>query len=143
MTTNNLYRTVGRPKIFTTVNELDECVSDYFTNCEKSGHPMTISGLALAVGCDRRTLLNYQKNSEFFPTIKRALAICENYAEELLFEGKSVAGIIFNLINNYGWSNQPREVVQENIPYSVKIEFVDASIPNEDKENPNNDNLDN
>src|SRR3954464_12453174 len=41
--------------------------------------PYTMSGLALALNVDRKTLLNYKKRTKFFPTIKAALTRCEAF----------------------------------------------------------------
>src|SRR3989338_10128016 len=96
---------VGRPLKFKTGKELEKAVSSYFTDCEKSSKPISISGLAVALDINRQTLLNYSKTEEFFGTIKKAKAICEKYTEESLFIGRKIAGAIFNLKNNYGWKD--------------------------------------
>ena len=97
---------VGRPLKFKTSKELDQAVSKYFEDSEKSGKPLTMSGLAVALNVDRQTLLNYSKTDEFFGTIKKAKALCERYTEEYLFLGKNIAGAIFNLKNNYSWKDK-------------------------------------
>src|SRR3989338_768070 len=97
---------VGRPLKFKTSEALERAISEYFDGCEKSGKPLTMSGLAVGLGVNRQTLLNYSKDEEFFGTIKRAKALCERYAEEFLFSGKHVAGAIFNLKNNYSWKDK-------------------------------------
>lgn len=63
--------------------------------------PFTITGLAVALDTSRQTLLNYEERGEFFDTIKKSKDMCEEYAENQLFDGKNVAGPIFNLKNNY------------------------------------------
>lgn len=117
----------GRPPKWETVEELQELLYDYFDSCwtikldqfgnkikdKDSGEfvmhqtrPYTITGIAVALGCDRDTLLNYGKKEKFFGTIKRAKQMCHNYAEESLYIGKNPTGAIFNLKNNYGWKDK-------------------------------------
>lgn len=67
--------------------------------------PYTITGLALFLGTSRQTLLDYQGRKDFSDIIKAAKLRCENYAEQQLYSGKSVVGPIFNLKNNYNWSD--------------------------------------
>jgi DNA-binding XRE family transcriptional regulator len=96
----------GRPLLFETVEDLETKVEEYFKYCEEKDKPLTISGLALAIGCDRRTIVNYSNKEEYFPTIKKARQMCERFAEEYLFSGKNIAGAIFNLKNNYDWKDR-------------------------------------
>ena len=80
---------VGRPLLFKTVKEVEDKINEYFNYCDNrlingydnktneqfayiSPEPYTMSGLAYYLGIDRKTLLNYSKKEEFFPTIKRA-----------------------------------------------------------------------
>jgi hypothetical protein len=39
--------------------------------------PYTMSGLARAIGLDRKSLLNYKKRDEFFPSIQAAIDRCQ------------------------------------------------------------------
>ena len=113
----------GCPLKFKTAKELEDKIQAYFTDCEVKGRPYTISGLALALGVDRKTIVNYSHKEEFFPTIKAARAKCENYAEEQLFIGKNTAGVIFNLKNNYSWRDQQEVNLggQEDNPIEVSV----------------------
>ena len=95
----------GRPPKWESVEQLEKLLNDYFALCDESKRPYTVTGLALALDTNRQTLVNYEKKDEFFDTIKRAKMKCENYAEEELFRTSQVAGIIFNLKNNYGWKD--------------------------------------
>ncbi len=95
-----------------TLSNFENKINKYFNDCDKNKKPYTLSGLALFLDIDRKTLLNYSKKDKFFPTIKKAKLRCEVYAEEKLFTSKNVAGVIFNLKNNYGWKNKD-EVLTE------------------------------
>lgn len=121
----------GRPLKFQTTDELDMAIQKYFdkqdphveTHMVATGHtakgetmfedrkiltdqkPYTMAGLARALGVDRRTLLNYKKRDEFFPSILAAIERCEEYAESQLF-GPYANGAKFSLINNYRGKHQ-------------------------------------
>lgn len=127
---------VGRPLKFKSVDELEMAIQLYFdkqdphvethmvaTGVNGSGEtmfqerkvlteqkPYTMSGLARALGVDRRTLLNYSHKEEFFPTVETARQRCEEYAEGQLF-GPYANGAKFSLTNNYSqpgaeWSDK-------------------------------------
>ena len=96
----------GRPLKFKNEKELQRKIDAWLKSCKKEKRPLTITGLALALGTGRNVLIDYENREEFSNTIKRAKLLCENYAEESLFLGKNVAGAIFNLKNNYGWKEK-------------------------------------
>lgn len=96
----------GRPQNISDIEHLEKKINAYFAECDAKEKPYTICGLAYALDIDRRTLLNYEKTSNFFPTIKKAKLRCEMYAEEQLYMGKNAAGVIFNLKNNYNWKDK-------------------------------------
>ena len=120
---------VGCPPMYKTPEEMQAKIDAYFNSCygeyitdeegnlmtDKHGHPvmrkprpLTITGLALALGFNgRQSLLNYEGKPEFMDTIKRAKAKVEQYAEERLFDKDGVNGAKFNLSNNFkGWSEK-------------------------------------
>lgn len=103
-------RGVGRPLKFKSVEELQRKIDDYFDSCyDEDGNcirPLTITGLALALDTTRRTLLDYEEKDEYSHTIKMAKQRIENFAEEQLFTNRNTAGVIFNMVNNYGWTNK-------------------------------------
>jgi hypothetical protein len=96
----------GRPLKFKSAEELQKMIDAYFANCDKKKKPYTITGLALALDTTRETLLDYEERDEFSDTIKRAKLRCQAYAEEQLFTNRNTAGVIFNMVNNYGWKNK-------------------------------------
>ena len=119
---------IGSPPKYKTPEEMQKVIDKYFKDCDgeyiildgcavtdKDGHPvktkerpLTITGLALALGfTSRQALLNYEGKPEFVDTIKRAKAKVEQYAEERLFDKDGVNGAKFNLSNNFkGWSEK-------------------------------------
>lgn len=95
---------MARPKIYTSVDDMEKDINKYFAECDKNKKPYTISGLAYALDMDRRTLLNYSKDEVFFPTLKKAKARIEQQLEENALMGKANPTFtIFNLKNNYSW----------------------------------------
>ena len=127
---------VGRPPMYKTVEDMQKVIDGYFEECQgeyltdeegnimtdKNGYPikrkekpLTITGLALALGFNgRQALLNYEGKSEFVDTIKRAKSRIEQYAEERLFDKDGVNGAKFNLSNNFsGWSE--RQQIDSNV----------------------------
>lgn len=141
---------VGRPLKFGSAEELQKKIDEYFESCyeeiwqevfddegnskgwvpiyDRDGsirkrlvRPFTISGLAVHLDIDRKTLLNYEEKAEYFLTIKRAKSKIENYTEEQLFISKNTAGVIFNLKNNYeGWVDKQEQKIDATV--SKKLE---------------------
>ena len=101
----------GRPKKYKTAAEMQIEIDLYFADCDAREKPYTICGLANALGMDRKTVLEYQKQDKFCNTIKKAKMKCQQYAEEYLFAGRNVAGAIFNMKNNYGWKDKTEQEV--------------------------------
>ncbi len=117
---------VGRPLKFKDVRELKAAIDKYFEDCEKNGKPLTITGLALAIGMtSRRQLLEYEGRKEFHNAIKKAKLMCENFAEQYLFTGKNMAGAIFNLKNNYKWE-EVNKIEADSLPFLIKVEKDDG-----------------
>lgn len=138
----------GRPPIFTSVEEMQEKIDAYFEECEgtvlnnsngevlidKHGDPvivgkkpLTITGLALALGFNsRQSLLNYEGKDEFLDTIKRAKSKVEQYAEERLFDKDGSNGAKFSLANNFkGWAEKQQIEADVNSKIDINIELSD------------------
>lgn len=139
----------GRPPIFTSAEEMQEKIDAYFKECEgkimtdeegkpllnKYGQPiiygakpLTITGLALAIGFNsRQALLNYQARSEKFnDTITRAKAVVEQYAESRLFDKDGSNGAKFSLSNNFkGWAEKQQIEADVKNDISINVELVD------------------
>jgi len=118
----------GRPRIFETVEAMQEAIDKYFEECKASlkeiydkkkqelvtvnePTPWTVEGLALALGfCDLNTLLNYEKKEgyeEFFSAVKKAkLKIQQNKVINGLNGNYNPAVAIFDLKNNHGYRDK-------------------------------------
>lgn len=117
---------VGRPKKFTSVEEMEKAIEEYFDYCDENNKPYTISGLAYALDTNRQTLLDYQEQDKFSDTIKRAKARIERFNEELLFsKDVPTVGVIFNLKNNYNWKDKQEIEADVNSDVNISIELSD------------------
>lgn len=95
---------MARPKLYTSVNKMEDDIKKYFADCDKRKVPYTMSGLANALNMSRQSLINYSNDDEFFDTIKKARANVEQQLEENALSGKTNSTFtIFNLKNNFGW----------------------------------------
>lgn len=111
---------MARPRKFNTVEEMQEAIQAYYDKQEQRGKPLTIQGLALALGfLTRQSLLDYEgytdaNDKEFLDTIKKARLYIENYKLEGLLSGElNTTGVIFDLKNNHGHKDkQVTEVVK-------------------------------
>jgi hypothetical protein len=119
-------KTAGQPMKYKTVEALQKAVDNYFavdafSVQEIEGKQIktylpTMSGLALSLDVDRRTVVNYSNKDEYFPTIRKAKAKIEAFIETRLY-GNNVTGCIFNLKNNFDWKDKT-EVNQTNVEMS-------------------------
>jgi hypothetical protein len=82
--------------------------------------PFTITGLAVHLDTSRRTLIDYEDKDGYSHTIKKAKDKIESFTEEALFTNKNTAGVIFNMVNNYGWKNKQEH--EQNITMNQKLE---------------------
>lgn len=117
----------GRPLAFDSVEELEEKVNEFFTSDdahiinfkegqEEKVYAPTMSGLALFLDVDRKTITNYSNKEEYFPTIRKARARIESHLEKKLY-GNNVTGLIFNLKNNFDWKDKS-EIENTNVEMS-------------------------
>jgi hypothetical protein len=111
----------GQPLKFQSVEELQKKIDAYFERCKEEKEPYTITGLAISLGTNRQTLINYEKKEEYFDTIKAAKSRVENYAEIQLFKANPT-GPIFAL-KNFGWSDKKEHVMDGNI--NIVVSFKD------------------
>lgn len=97
----------GRPRAFNSVEELESKINNYFEYCNKENKPYTMSGLAYYLDVDRKTIVNYTKDEEYFPTIKKARDRVQMQLEEnALMNISNSTFTIFNLKNNFDWKDR-------------------------------------
>ena len=132
---NMLATTTGRPLLFVNKKALEQRITGYWHFCgitemaslkgRKIKNIPTISGLALWLGTNRQTLINYGEREEFFDTIKKAKATIEAFNEQMLFSGKNVTGVIFNLKNNFRWKDR---LVYKGLSANKVFELFDTML---------------
>ena len=105
---------MARPKLYSSVEDMQKKIDEYFAICDEKEKPYTMSGLAYALDMDRKSLLNYSKDEKFFPTIKKAKLKIEQQLEENLYRLGNNSGIIFNLKNNYGWQDKTEMEIRKD-----------------------------
>ena len=135
---------MGRKPTFTSAEEMQEKIDAYFESCEPEllrdgdgtpmlnkngepvyvgGRPMTIQGLALALGfTSRQSLLNYKAKREFVDTVTRARLRVEQYAAERLFDRDAQRGAQFTLAYGFGYARDAEDGKNRETQ-GVKIEI--------------------
>lgn len=116
---------MGRPRVYDTVEELDEAIQSYF---DENGEDLTIPGLAYHLGfASRQSIYDYKENELFSYSIKRAILKIESvYAKKL--SGQNVTGVIFAL-KNMGWkdSTQHEHDIKNDTVKQFIIEGADPT----------------
>jgi len=138
----------GRPLLYKTVEEMAVAIDEYFDYCDnrmkqihsKEGEsygisnpePYTMSGLAYALGMDRRTLIDYKNRDEFLPTIKRARDRVESDVEKRMNDKETFTpGLIFNAKNNFEWKDKSeRDLSIKELPKPI-MDVADAIRQND------------
>lgn len=144
----------GRPLKFKSIEELQNKIKEYFESCwtqkiDMFGNPVfikdekgkksekavmvqfkpyTITGLAVFLETTRDTLMDYQGKKQFSDTIKRAKEMCHAYSEEQLFLARNATGAIFNLKNNYKWTDE-QKIDHTSLGESIAPKVVSEITP--------------
>jgi len=130
----------GRPLMFQSLSELEERIEKYFASCwehyhvpikdkdeniirwepqfDKDGNPLmqlkerpTITGLALALGTTRVTLIDYEnRKNEFSDVVAWAKTVIEHYYEKGVAEGDIHPAVGIFALKNFKWT----DIVQIN-----------------------------
>jgi hypothetical protein len=96
----------------------------WVADCHANDKPLTVVGLALALGfCDRHSLLDYQEKELFTATIKNAKSMVEQATLQRAIKSNG-AGAIFYL-KNLGYTD--RQIVQVE-PVKLVISGKDAEL---------------
>ena len=132
---------INRPplkgKKYKKVSEMASSIQDYFQQCTDKMKPLTVAGLAFHLGfLDTQSLCDYESKpgyDQFHILIKRAKLYILTDKEERLISGKgNVAGLIFDLKNNYGYADkQEIKFNSKNISLLKGFEF---ELPNDSQD---------
>lgn len=111
---------------YTTAEALETAITEYFEEVNANKEHPTVTGLALKLGIDRRTLLEYNHKDIFAPAINRAREMILNYTEQMLIsKDKFTPWQIFYLKNNYKQDYQDKIEVENK--HSGSISLVELS----------------
>lgn len=136
---------MGRKPTFASAEEMQEKIDAYFEGCEAKllrdrngdpmlnkngepvyigGKPLTMAGLALALGfTSRQSLLNYRAKKEFMDTVMRARLRVEQYAAEKVFDRDAQRGAQFTLAYGFDYCRDA-EGRKDGDGQGVKIEIA-------------------
>ncbi len=110
---------------YKTEEELSKGIEEYFEDCKKREKPYTMTGLAVWLGIDRTTLINYGKKDKYSTLIKKAKDRVEQQIEENYLDGTfNTTAAIFNLKANYKWDDGNKVQVNVNHPKTEKVEDI-------------------
>lgn len=149
----------GRPPKWNNPDELENLIEAYFISLQNPDKPNeyikppTITGLALALGTTRNTLVDYEqliekeysseedleKAEKFLRTIKKAKARCEQWVEENAMLNRANATFsIFNLKNNYGWKDKTEQDISvKELPKPI-MDITNNNVRPDDSHQENN-----
>lgn len=116
----------GRPLKFKSAAELEGKIEEYFAECVRTGEPLTVTGLALALDTTRETLMDYQEKNGYSDAVKRAKLRIENaYEKRLIARGNG--GDIFAL-KQFGWKDRMEQAVElsGNMSLESKLRALDG-----------------
>jgi len=130
---------VGRPLLFSTPEDLQSAIDEYFTigvkqktvivgkgeNLKEVIIPVpTITGLCYYLGFEsRQSFYAYEQRPEFCYTIKRARLFIEQEYEEMLAVGNTT-GAIFAL-KNFGWTDKTEVESTGEVQHNVTFKIIE------------------
>jgi len=122
----------GRPRLYSSPEEMQEKLNDYYADCELREAPLTIPGMAYFLGFeDRHSISEYANFPEFTATIKKARMKVEQQRVENLVSGKgSTPGQIFDLKNNFDYKDKQETEFSGAIDLTGKSDAELAAIIN-------------
>lgn len=115
-----------------TVEEFKDLSEAYFDGCISESRPMTITGLALALGfASKQSIYDYSKDRDYKHVVGRAKMMVEHGYELRLHEGQCT-GAIFALksFDSGHWGVEHDGASKDHKP--ITINFVDAQKQNAD-----------
>lgn len=115
-----------------TVEEFEQLSTEYFLRCKEDNEPLTITGLALALGfASKQSIYDYSKDHKYQHVVGRAKLMVENGYERRLLSDGSPTGAIFGL-KNFGWKDTvSNEITGANggaQEHKWQVEFINAEI---------------
>lgn len=120
---------VGRPPKYTSAEEMQIKIDEYFAQCDASDppRPYTIAGLAYHLDISTQQLREYQAK-DTFPCIIKAKQKVELAFEERLCAGNAT-GSIFWLKNHAGYKDKTEQDINHTgeVKLDLTVNFVEPS----------------
>jgi hypothetical protein len=117
-------------RVFDSVQEFDQAVLSFFQSVDTKTQRVTLLDLAEHLDVPDRTMRHYGTKPGYGEIYERARQKIENQRNHMLFDGKiPTAGVIFDLINNYGWK-QPNQI-EHSGAIAVAHSHVPLDVQNE------------
>lgn len=112
-----------RPQLFKSQKDLEDRIKGFTDYCIEKVKPMTLERLAVFLDCDADTIRNYEKDEEFFGTIKaiKGLIIADK-VERLNDRSTFTPWIVFDLKNNHDWKDKTETDTKLSWDMSIKWE---------------------
>jgi len=106
---------------YKTAEEMQVVIDDYFMYREAEDKPVTMTGLAFALGfASRQSFVDYKKKSKAFAdAITRARLRVEEYAESRLFDRDGAKGAEFTLRCNFGWRTNEADAASTGMTNAI------------------------
>ena len=101
--------------------QVEERIVWYFTHCAEDDMKPTVSGMALALGVDRKTLYDWSRGNvrgvTHSPIVKKAMDVLSTLWEDYMQNGKinPVSGIFLGK-NHFGYTDKQEIVVKPENP---------------------------
>lgn len=100
----------GRPRKYATPEALLEECKAYFENCKEEKLPLHVEGLCAHLNINRNTLRDYEKKvgyEDYYNVVEWAKnQILSDLVTRSMNGRHNPAGVIFNLKNNYGYTDR-------------------------------------
>ena len=124
--------------------QVEERIGWYFAHCQDDDMKPTVSGLALALGVDRKTIYNWSRGESrvdsHFLIVKKAMDMLETLWEDYMQNGRinPVSGIFLGK-NHFGYQDKQEITIkpenplgQPDDPDALKRKYLEEENPNGD-----------
>lgn len=128
--------------------QVEERILWYFNHCIEGDMKPTVTGMANALGIDRKTLYDWSRGHfrgvTHFPVVKKSMTILEELWEDYMQNGKinPVSGIFLGK-NHFGYADKQEIVVEPKNPLGeaedpeeVKRRYLAEAAESEDSDPP-------
>ncbi len=103
---------IGRPLKYKTDKKILDKAEEFFKECDDKKDPYTITGLAIALGTTRKTLMEWQRDARFSNTIKEIKSRVEYYVEKSVAKGTIAPAVGIFMLKNFGWVDKIDQTIE-------------------------------